>query len=173
MKLKKRKERRERPAPTWVDFLLLVLVTGAVFFGWLYLRSRRRAADPNVAIAYLLCVPGVDTTYLGTESEASALIPKGGSVRVANGTASLGRVSEVWIERHAEPKIEKGEMILAEDPQRVDLYIEVRGDAVAKRGDGLRISDVRIAAGGRGDFRVGGFMAEAARVISVRKEGAK
>ena len=172
MKMKKRRAQREASAPTWVDLLVLALLGAMICFGWFYFRARSQAADPNVAIEYLLLVSGADTTYFGADGDPSVLIPIGCSVKVANGTSSLGTVTAVRSEGHVEPKAEQGEVIFAQNPHRVDLYIEVRGDAVAKKGDGLRIRDVRIAAGGTGDFRIGGFMASAARVISVTKEGA-
>ena len=170
MSLKKQRSRRERNALTWVDFLLLAVLLASLFFAWRYLRLRRAEAAPDVGVRYLLCVSGIDTRVIDETGGAEGLIPIGDDVKSANGTAFLGRVSAVWTETHVETTVQNGAVVFQEVPHRANLYVEVCGDAVARGGDGLRISDIRIAAGEVGDYRIGVFFASGAKVISVRKE---
>ena len=171
MKLKKRKERTKRLTPTWVDWLILLLIAALMFFGLRYIKRRRSQAAPTVTVSYVLCLSAVDTAYVGDGNGFEELISVGSKVTSANGTAPLGEVSQVWTEQHTVPAVQKGKVVFVEVPNRVDLYVKVRGNAVAKTGDGLRISDIRIAAGGVGDYRIGGFTANAATVVSVTKGG--
>ena len=64
-----------------------------------------------------------------------------------------------------------GRVVFTEVPDRVQLVVTVKANAVVRDGDGLRVGDIRIAADGMGDFRIGGYLAEGARVLSVQKEG--
>lgn len=162
-----KKEKKRRFSLTWVDWVLLVLGVSVLLLGWRYLRGRQSVALPTVSVEYLLCLPSVKVEDF--DGEVDGLISKSASVTTANGTASLGRVKRVWSEAHLTPTIKDGAILFVETPGRVDLYVFVEANAVMRQGDGLRVSDIRIAAGGTGDFRIGNFLANGAKVVSVRK----
>ena len=66
--------------------------------------------------------------------------------------------------------IEKdGETLALEHPERCHLWIRVKTEAQHFEGEGYRVSSIRIAAGARGDFLVGSFLAEGARILSVEE----
>jgi len=52
-------------------------------------------------------------------------------------------------------------------PDKIILEVTVEGIGRVKGGDGVRISDVRIAAGSVGSFRLGGYYAARACVTYV------
>ena len=68
------------------------------------------------------------------------------------------------IEPHTETVVGGG---IAEREELLDLRVTVAAFAKKREGDGWRTGDVRIAAGMRGDFRVGAYLAERATLLSV------
>ena len=62
-----------------------------------------------------------------------------------------------------------GRIRLAEVPDRGNLVVTVSGTALEREGDGLRIQDVRIAAGMDGCFRMGGFLGRNAQILWVER----
>ena len=149
----------------WVDWLILaVLLLGGGAIAWRVHRSVR-SAQAMQPIAYTLA--------FSADSELSwkTLLPIGATVTTANGTATLGTVAAVEERPLRTPLVRDGRVTLVEMPDRVLLVVSVRADATAREGDGLRVGDIRIAANGVGDFRIGGYLAEGARVLSVQKEG--
>lgn len=162
-----KKEKKARFSPTWVDWVLLVLGVSLLLLGGRYIRERQNVAQPAVSVEYLLCLPAVETNAL--DGGIEGLISSDASVTTANGTASLGKVRRVWSEAHVTPTVKDGAIVFTEVPNRVDLYVSVAANAVLREGDGLRVSDIRIAAGCSGDFRIGNYLANGARVVSVSK----
>ena len=160
----------QRLSPTWVDWLILGVLAIVVVFGWYFFRQRRQEAEADVSIHYLLCVRSLDRAYLGQDGVIDELLTRGDRVTSANGASPLGYVERVWTEPCMEPIVKKGEIIFAENRDFITLYVEVSANAIAQTGQGVRVSDIRIAAGSRGDFRIGSFLAYGAETVLVIKE---
>lgn len=167
---KKRRRTERRPRLVWIDWALLLLLGAATLFGVRFLIGRRDAAEPTVEILYTLCLSDRDAA-LAENGEWSALIPYGTTVTNATGTVTMGSVSAVTVRTHRTVAVQDGAVVTVEVPDRVDLLVTVRAGATRRTGDGLRVSDIRIAAGGTGDFRIGEVYADNARVIAVERKG--
>lgn len=161
-----KKERRF----VWIDWLLLILFAAAILFGARFLMRRRDAAQPTAEILYTVCLYAYDST-LSETGDWNSLIPNGAVVSNAMGTAEMGRVTEVTVRQHRTATVRDGEVVMTEVPNRVDLLISVRATATETAGDGFRVKDIRIAAGGTGDFRIGSLYADGARIVSVQRRG--
>ena len=98
----------------------------------------------------------------------TVLIPIGTSVSNANGSADLGTVVAVESHPHRILTIKDKQVIMTERNGYFDLYITVHGKASRREGEGLRMGDIRIAAGSVGDYFVGSFWAGNAKTASVR-----
>ena len=157
--------------PTLADWILLIAFLSVCFFGYRYLQGRRKDTHPSVEISYTVCVYGAEMSLAEKSGGWEVLVPIGSRVTNANGTAELGRVDAVEVLPHPVPTVKNGEVVFINDPTRADLYFTVRGRGIGREGDGIRISDIRIAAGSAGDYRVGGYLASGARVIAVEKIG--
>ena len=160
--------RRGRLLP--IDWLLLTALAAGVLLGVYMIGQRRRADAPTVEIRYTVCLRSVDAAQ-GVDGDLRTLIPNGSSVTNETGTAALGSVTGVWVRPHRTAVARDGEIVMAEVPDRVDLFVSVRAWATAKVGDGLRVSDIRIAAGRAGDFRIGSLYAGGAEVVAVERRG--
>ena len=152
----------------WIDWLLVIFLAAAVFFGVRFLMRRRDAVQPTAEILYTVCLYAYDSSLSETE-DWDALIPYGAVVTNAMGTAEMGRVTEVTVRQHRILTLRDGEAVMTEVPDRVDLLVSIRAEATENEGDGLRVKDVRSAAGGIGDFRIGYLYAHAARIVSVQR----
>ena len=149
----------------WVDWLIVVaLLLGGGAVAW-RIRHSMRSSEATQPIVYTLEFT-VDADF-----SWEPILPIGGAVTSANGTARLGEIVSVEKRPMRTAVVRDGRIFFAELPDRTRLLVTVRADAVAREGDGLRVGDIRIAADGLGDFRVGGYLAEGARVLSVQKEG--
>lgn len=161
-------EKRAKKGFLWVDWLILAAVLAAIAGGIFLLRERRAAATENIPITYTLLIAGESATFGEQTGGWETLIPEGAAVSSSNGAIALGRVAEVRVQPH-EYAVARGRTIAWEkDPDRVDLYVTVRANALLR--EGLRVSDVRITATDTGDYYLGGFYARGARVISVERE---
>ncbi|MBE6552861.1 MAG: DUF4330 family protein [Ruminococcaceae bacterium] len=157
----------------WVDWILLLFLAAVGILGAVFWHMRRQSDSPNQPMEYLLCVEKVDSAFYGLPQDASFPIKPGATVRNENATALMGRVVEVAFVPHRVPSIKNGDVVLTDLTGYYDLYITVEAEATAKAGDGMRVSDIRIAAGGRGDFRVGGFYAQNVTVVWVDRRDAQ
>jgi hypothetical protein len=63
--------------------------------------------------------------------------------------------------------LEDGRIVLAEDVTRADLEIRVSMSGFALEGEGIRVQDLRIAAGGSGSFRLGSRFLSGVEILSV------
>ena len=157
---------KKRMRLTAVDWLLILLTLLLVFFGARYLYRRYRTASPDTVVTYRVCVRGVDTSVFHVDT----LIPTGASVTSANGTAQLGKVLSTEVLTSKAPQVQKGELVLVEHPYLRDLLITVRASAIDRLGDGLRVNDIRVAAGEVWELRLGSYYATAAEVVEVKRE---
>ncbi len=151
-----------------VDWLLILLVAilalaALSLWGW----STRRE-EAILTFEYTVLLENLPLRGEG-ERQAWDFILTGGEVYNQNGTALLGRVSEYRVVDHKEMRLVDGEARAEVVPDRRDVWIRIRAEGVSKIGDGVRISDVRIAAGMRGDFRLGNYDAKGARVLWVEE----
>ncbi len=150
-------KRRFRGADLFVPVLLVGL---AAFAGFL---AFGREAAPTVRVRYTLCVS--DCTLLPGERSAWESVDAGDAVRSENGTAMLGRVVSLRVRPHKAAVVRDGSFAVVTVPARFDVYVTVEGDGTRPAGRGLRISDIRIAAGSIGNFQIGGRYAEGATVV--------
>ncbi len=154
-------DNKKMSALDWGILALIVLLLGVAAV-WYF--QRGSGAGETREIRYTVRVSGVDVE--GAESEFLP-IGRGDTVRSENGTLELGYIESVAVRQSRTAAISKGEIVFSEVPGRVDVDVSVRGTALYLEGDGLRVSDVRIAAGVKGDFRLGGYYAKGATVIFV------
>ena len=169
MQIEKHEEGAWRPV--WIDWILLLAFAAILFMGVRYLLERKQSALPDISVEYVICLSEQKQSYAEENGGWEAMLPSGITVSNANGTANMGRVASVTVRPHLTATVKNKEVGVIERQGYVDLYITVHGMAVRLAGEGLRISDIRIAAGEKGDFLIGAFFAGNAVVVSV-KEGA-
>lgn len=150
-----------------LDALWILLAAIALILLLVSLIPLRAEGAEEREVRYVLRVRDVDPAMLGDSPEW--IIPVGAPVKNENGTAALGEVESVTLSTQRRATVKDGVVVLAEEADRMILEITVRGTARVKRGDGVRISDVRIAAGSVGGFRLGGYYAARAWVILVEE----
>lgn len=172
MRMKKARALEEKRRPVWVDWLILALILLVILTAAHYVMQRRRAVVPTVSVSYTVLLSGVDVSFV-SDGDWTELIPIGSAVTSQNGTAHLGNVTSVSQRTHLQATVRDGGVVFAEMPALADLTVTVRAEATEKEGDGLRVSDIRIAAGETGDFRLGSFLASGAKVISVERRAAE
>ena len=154
----------------WVDLIILLLVAILVFAGVWYWKGRSLRDREQQSIRYTLSVPLEDAVLVGEVEKDTTFV--GSTVMNQNGTAELGQVLSVRMRPIVQAVVLNGAVEFVSVPNRVELLVEIRALASAKQGDGYRINEIRLAAGKRGDFRIGGLFAAGATVISVETEEA-
>ena len=168
--MRKEKNEYKKNSFSWADGLLILLIGLIILIGVRYLLQRQRQAVPNATITYLLRVT-VEEELLSEGELFSHLVPEA-PVLSQNGTARLGKITDRWTSPVLQPTVREAEATLVEDPFRRYLYVKVTGRGIHREGEGLRIRDIRIAAGAKGDFRLGGYLAENAEILAVWEEDA-
>ena len=164
-----KRERHVEKRLTGADWVILVL-TACVAIGGGYWAVERYASEPTAEpITYTLCISALDPRLLENAGEWETLIPKNAPVTSSNGAIALGKVVSLRAEGHLSVAVQEEKIVFLPDEQLVDLYVRISADATLREGDGLRVGDVRIAAADTGDFRVGGYLAHGARVVSVER----
>ena len=140
--------------------LALLFAVGILYFAF-GVRSAERTAAP---ISYTVRIRCVSTALY----DASSLIGIGNSVLSSNGTLPLGTVREVTVLPHRKAVVKNSKVILAEVPEYVDVDVTVDAVGTYVPGLGWRVSEIRIAAGERGDFHIGGYYAAGATLLSIK-----
>lgn len=159
--MERREGRKSVFSITWVDVLLLLAVL-CVIAGSVFMLLRGREKDqPSLPIRYVICLRGMKPELL-----ADLSVDASTRICTENGTACLGKVLSTSIKPHRRAILSDGIGKIIEDGY-ADLYVTVGANAKAQEGDGWRICDIRIAAGMEGDFRIGGYLARGAVIISV------
>ena len=150
----------------WEDavalFLAILMFLGAL----VYYRYSKREPPETVELICVLLISGLDVH--DWEVYGNHWVQIGEPLYSSNGTVILGYVEEIHPREHLRLVIRDGEPIWEEHPFLVDLEISVRMSATYREGDGLRAGDLRIAAGGRGDFRFGDLLS-GAQILEVRE----
>jgi hypothetical protein len=155
----------ERGTFSALDALWILLGVILLVLLFLFLLPTLGTSGEPYEVRYVLRVRDVDPLMVGEDAEA--LIPPGSGVYSENGTAALGRVERVESAPQMRARVTSGELVFEEATDAVILEITVLGKATLAEGDGVRISDVRIAAGSIGSFRLGSFYAARAAVTAV------
>lgn len=167
-------EGRSRGTFSALDALwILIGATVLVVLLLCLLPVRGRGAE-SVEVRYVLRVRDADPAIFGTDP--TGLIPYGAAVYNENGTAMLGRVESIAVLPQTRMAVVGGRVRPLEETDAVILEIGIVSDAVVRKGDGVRIEDVRIAAGSVGGFRLGGYYTARAAVTLVElseKEGVR
>ena len=143
-----------------------LFVIGVAYF-ILREHTRERISAP---LSYTVRIFGVPTNLIDT----SALIIAGDSVFSENGTLPLGNVKKINVQPHRKAVVQNGVIVLAEVPDLIDIDVTVDAIGFYGTGQGWRVSDVRIAAGAQGTFRIGRYYAANATIlaVTVQKEAA-
>ena len=150
-----------------MDFLIPSLVLTLILGGIWYWRSRTEASAENVTVEYTLSVEL--PTFEAESLTLDRLVVTGAAVSNQNGTAPMGWVTEVSLKEIPVVSItQEGEVVFVPHPVARRIEVRVRAKGTEKAGDGIRVSDIRIAAGTHGDFRIGELMAKNAAVIEVQ-----
>lgn len=148
-----------------VDWGIILIVFFCLIAGGVFLYRSYVGKQDNVSILYRLCMSDLS----GEESEIlKKHLTVGSSVRSENGTAPLGTVTAVEILEHREAVLLEETVQTVTIPNRFDVYLTVEANASYRMGNGYRASDIRIAAGGTGSFRIGDYYAESAKIYSVK-----
>ena len=155
----------ERGSFSALDALWILLGVTVLVLLLLVLLPALGARTETGEVRYVLRVRDVDPVLVGEDAEV--LIPLGSGVYSENGAAALGRVERVECVPQLRAKVTEGTLVFEEETDAVILEITVLGEGTFAVGDGVRISDVRIAAGSLGAFRIGSFYAARAAVTSV------
>ena len=149
------------------DLLILILVL--LFLSLVFLIFYRRMAaegEKKETVYYHVLLSSIDATLF----PSSEVINVGATVRNENGTAILGSVTKVILEPHLEVRTDGRRVQILENPSKYDLLVHVSCEAVEKEGQGIRVNDIRIAAGEHYCMRFDGFVFDGAHVIFVKRE---
>ena len=139
----------------WFDWLLVSLVGLAIAAGFLGVRwVVGRAEGESVAVTYTLLLRD-------WQFSAPAV---GDDVCSQNGTVALGEVVEVQAFPHRFSAIKEGEIVIATAEDRWDYLLTVRAEGSLRAEDGLRVGDVRIAAGMTVGMRIGNLLVTQAKI---------
>ena len=149
---------------TWVDWTLLslaLLLLCGILGGMLWLRPRK---SEKSQILYTVFLPGVRAQWLGDGEPALRI---GLPVTSENGTAPLGTVIGITSAPGTVTHYLNGSVWEEERPGSLDLLVEVQGEGNVIPGEGIRICDIRIAAGGEHVLRVGSYYFPKAIILKV------
>lgn len=163
MNLKKQKAERKK----WnvLDWILLVLATALLFGAVGYVWYRRSMPGEQPEVRCVIRLPAVDRAEW--EAYYASAVVAGSTVRSENGTLALGTVQSVSPKEHTEAVLRKDNVVWEPVPELADIELEVRMHGTLTAGQGVRVGDLRIAAGGSGSFRIGGYFAAGAEIVSV------
>ena len=168
----KRKSEARRGGLHPADGILILLLLGAILLGAYAVRQRFDLREHStVPVVYTLQI--FDLSRELWEEGNDTLIPRGALVTNATGSISLGRVVSVEETIPTVSDVSEGQAVRIPRPDRVHLIVRIRAEARIVTGDGIRVSDLRIATFAKGDFRVGGLLAEGAMILSVTEEESK
>ena len=155
---------------TFADWCILGILAVGILLGVWYVGFARQKAEPQMTVRYTVCIPSVKDDYLiDGDGNLTEHLKVGSAVYSENGTSPLGRVIEVELRAHLVAGVHDGEVVFAETPGVLDVYVTVEGQGSEKEGDGIRISDIRIAANLSGAFRFGGYYASYAEIRTVER----
>ena len=154
--------RETRKRLNWFDYFLiaalLLLLLGAVGVGFLF--GARSEGDTG-QLTYTVVLSGVEF------NDPTPLFAIGDSVKNENGTFVLGKIVGIEKDAHRVPGVRGGRVVFVDASDRTDCYVTVASDAIRRSGDGIRVGDVRMAAGERMNLRFGSFLHYGAQIVHV------
>ena len=159
MKSEKREASLRLNAWDWT-LLVIALLSLLLAVGYLLVRRERERSETRILV--VMRVSGIEREEL-----ADGEFPIGASVRSENGSSVLGLVESVETKAHVRPVLRDGSIAFEEDAMRADLEITVSMSGHVLEGEGIRVQDLRIAAGGTGSFRVGARFLSGVEILSV------
>lgn len=169
MKNSDNSEKKRRGLRYWVaDAVLLFLLGTVLLVAWYAFGASAASEEDLRSIEYVIRAEGVDSEILLGEEKNEIRIKNGDTVTDRRGVSLLGKVVDIRVAPSKYPTVINGAVAFAEHPKTVTLYLTVRADARPETGRGLRVSDLRIASGSVGDFRIGSFYVEGAKITVVR-----
>lgn len=140
----------------WIVLLLALLIClGALGY---YLYSRGETMESR-EVKCVFLISGAERALW--EERGEELIREGDHLRSENGTVILGTVEKIERKEHLRATVRDGAPVWEAHPFLTDLEITVEMTVTEKAGDGIRAGDLRIAAGGTGNFRFGTYLARA------------
>ena len=162
----------KRAGFSWVDWLLLGLLIAALSLGGFYLYSRvKGAAKQSIVVEYELLISNIETP---TDADPTVPILVGTRVCSENGTTDLGEVRSVSVRPHLSAVLyDDGSLAMEEVEGRADLLVIVRAYGEDHANEGLRVNDIRIAAGSFYTVRIGQYLAVGAELLWVETEEAE
>ena len=149
---------------TVVDLALLVLLCLILLGGGGIVLGRRLQQPPQKTVTYTLLVRGLES-----DVEASG-ISVGDAVYSENGSTRMGQVSAVSVRAHLQPVWDGERVVIEASDERYDLFVTVEALGQRTQTMGVRVSDIRVAAGGVGAFCVGRVYLSHAEILSVEVE---
>ena len=156
----------EKRGLLWIDWGILIFIALILLVGGGFVLYRYQTASPDVAVTYILCLEQVR----GNEEAVERLVSTGSLVASENGTIPMGEVVSVMAKPSKAPCLRNGEVMIVPLSERFDVYVTVRAVGKEKEGDGIRVGDIRMAAGDYGNYRLGHFYAEKAKIVFVNGE---
>ena len=163
------KSRTERKRLNLLDWILLALILLGILLAVWYFWQHRRAAREGVELVVVMRIPAVERSFLS--QSGGEPFAAGSVVRSENGTSALGVVQSVSLREHMTALVRDGALLWEADPYLCDIEVTVHMNALRQGSHGLRVHDLRIAAGGSGTFRFGGWFAAGTEIISVEVLG--
>lgn len=147
----------------WLDWCLLgLLIVGVVGGAFGIFLWKGRSGGERGTVVYTLLLAGMESSV----SDPPPLLA-GESVKNENGTLSLGRIVSARAEPHRIPTVANGGVVFAETSDRVDYYVTVSASAARGAVSGIRVGDVRIAAGQVMHLRLGHLFCRDAQTVAV------
>lgn len=149
---------------TVVDLALLILLFLILLGGGGILLGRYLQQPPQTRVTYTLLARGLEG-----DVPASA-ISVGDAVYSENGSAPMGQVRALSVRAHPQPVWDGERVVIEESDDRFDLFVTVEALGQRTQTMGVRVSDIRLAAGGVGAFCVGSVYLFRAEILSVEVE---
>lgn len=151
--------KRERKPLGLFDWCILTLVAALAAFGAFFFLKYGSAAPSQVELECLLRLPA---------SEKEAAFSVGDEVRSENGTVFFGRVTAVSSHPYQTVFLKGGTPVYETVEGLAETELTVR--VLAEKGEEYRVGDIRVSAGGKGTFRIGGTLVSGVSVVRVAEE---
>ena len=155
---------RSKKSFTWVDRAILLLVAAIFLLSLGYWRVQKNAAKAEVWVNYRISIAFSPSEY---SADVQQLVPIGAMVLNENGTVEMGRVEAVSVRPVWRAVLQNREVRFVKEHDRGELIVSVGAWATQKEGDGFRVGDIRIGAGGVGSFRIGKLTVQNAAILAI------